>query len=103
LATLQHSGITNALTKNLLTAGDNISDVKYISIANTADDNAFVSLFLNKGDSNYYLLFNKKITVGSTLTLNQDDNIAFNNSTKGFNLRIKLDAGRVDVVITRKI
>jgi len=46
------------------------------------------------------------IPVGSTLTLNQDDNIAFDNTVNGFSLRIQVDNGStsavpVDVIITR--
>ena len=99
MATLHHSSISSGLTKDLLTAGDDISNAKYISIANTATDNAFVNLFLNKSGSDYYLLYKKKITIGSTLFLNKDNNISFDNSTSGFSLRIKLEAGRVDVII----
>ncbi len=99
MATLHHSSISSGLTKNLLAVGDDVNSVKYISIANTATDSAFVNLFLNKSGSDYYLLYKKKITVGSTLVLNKDDNISFDNSTTGFSLRIKLDSGRVDVII----
>tara|TARA_R110000803_G_scaffold85633_1_gene151940 strand:+ start:1089 stop:1394 length:306 start_codon:yes stop_codon:yes gene_type:complete len=101
MATLQYSGIDALLTKNLLQVGDNVNDIKYISITNTSNNNVFVSLFLNKGDNNYYLLYKKKITIGSTLTLNKDNNISFDNTTNGFSLRAKLEAGTVDVIITR--
>ena len=42
MATLQHN-ITTVLTQNLLAAGDNISNAKYISIAN---DNDIVLLYM---------------------------------------------------------
>jgi hypothetical protein len=105
MATLQHN-ITTTLTQNLLAAGDGVNNAKYISIANIATNNAFVSLLLNKGDDDYYLLYNKKITVGSTLVLTKDDNIAFDNSTNGFSLRIQVDNGGtvavpVDVIISK--
>tara|TARA_R100000231_G_scaffold24965_1_gene22988 strand:+ start:385 stop:705 length:321 start_codon:yes stop_codon:yes gene_type:complete len=106
LATLQHN-ITTVLTKNLLAAGDNVSNAKYISIANVdASNTAKVDLFLNKGDNNYYLLKNVEIPKETTLVLTQNDNIAFDNSTNGFSLRIQVDNGSttavpVDVIISR--
>jgi len=106
LATLQHN-ITTVLTQDLLTAGDNVSNAKYISIANVdASNTAKVDLFLNKGDNNYYLLKNVGIPKETTLVLTKEDNIAFDNSTSGFSLRIQVDNGSttavpVDVIISR--
>ena len=106
MATLQHN-ITTALTQDLLTVGDNVSNAKYISIANVdASNNAKVNLFLNKGDNNYYLLRNVEIPIETTLVLTKNDNIVFDNSTNGFSLRIKVDNGSgtavpVDVIINR--
>ena len=106
MATLQHN-ITTVLTQDLLTAGDNVSNAKYISIANVhASATAKVDLFLNKGDNNYYLLKNVEIPKETTLVLTQDDNIAFDNSSNGFSLRIQVDDGSgtavpVDVIIRR--
>jgi len=106
LATLQHN-ITTVLTQNLLASGDNVSSAKYIPIANVdASNTAKVDLFLNKGDDDYYLLKNVEIPIETTLVLTKDDNIAFDNSTNGFSLRIQVDNGGatavpVDVLITR--
>ena len=105
MATLQHN-ITTVLTKDLLTAGDNVSNIKYISIANVDLDSAIINLFLNKGDNNYYLIKGHRLTPGSTLFLNKDNNIAFDNSNDGFSLRTQVqdDSGAavsVDVIITR--
>ena len=105
MATLQHN-ITTVLTQNLLTSGDNVSSAKYISIANVDSDSAIINLFLNKGDNNYYLIKGYRLTPGSTLYLNKDNNIAFDNSTNGFSLRTQAqdDSGAavsVDIIITR--
>ena len=105
MATLQHN-ITTVLTQNLLTSGDNVSNAKYISIANVDSDSAIINLFLNKGDNNYYLIKGYRLTPGSTLYLNKDNNIAFDNSTNGFSLRTQAqdDSGAavsVDIIITR--
>ena len=106
MATLQHN-ITTVLTQNLLAAGDNVSNTKYISIANVhASTTAKVDLFLNKGDNNYYLLQNVEIPKETTLVLTKEDNIAFDNSANGFSLRIQVDNGSttavpVDVIISR--
>ena len=107
MATLQHN-ITTVLTQNLLAVGDNINNAKYISIANVdASNTAKVDLFLNKGDNNYYLLKNVEIPKETTLVLTKEDNIAFDNSTSGFSLRMQVDSGDgstavpVDVIISR--
>jgi len=106
MATLQHN-ITTVLTQNLLSAGDKVNDVKSITLANVDSTNdAKVDLFLNQGDNNYYILKEVLIPLGSTLVLGQEDNIAFNNSSSGFSLRIQVDDGSttavaVDVIIKR--
>tara|TARA_R100001163_G_C5004660_1_gene152609 strand:- start:148 stop:468 length:321 start_codon:yes stop_codon:yes gene_type:complete len=106
MATLQHN-ITTVLTQNLLAAGDKVNDVKSITLANVDSTNdAKVDLFLNQGDDNYYILKEVLIPLGSTLVLGQEDNIAFNNSSSGFSLRIQVDDGSttavaVDVIIKR--
>ena len=105
MATLQHN-ITTVLTQNLLTSGDNVSDAKHVSVANVDSDSAIINLFLNKGDNNYYLIKGHRLTPGSTLFLNKDNNIAFDNSNDGFSLRTQVqdDSGAavsVDVIITR--
>ena len=105
-ATLQHN-ITTTLTHDLLTVGDNINNVKRMSIANVDSSNAAkVDLFLNKGANNYYLLKNVEVPIQTTLILNAEDNIAFDNSSNGFSLRIQVDNGSttavpVDIIITR--
>jgi hypothetical protein len=60
---------------------------------------------LNKEDNNYYILKEVLIPIGSTLVLNKNDNISFNNNSNGFSLRIQVDDGSttavaVDVIIT---
>ena len=105
MAILQHN-ITTALTKDLLTVGDEVNNVKYISISNVDLDSAIINLFLNKGDDNYYLIKGYRLTPGSTLYLNKDNNIAFDNGVDGFSLRTQVqdDSGgavSVDVIITR--
>ena len=105
MATLQHN-ITTVLTQDLLAVGDKISDAKYISIANVDTDSAIINLFLNKGPKNYYLIKGYRLTPGSTLYLNKDNNIAFNNAANGFSLRTQVqdDVGAavsVDIIITR--
>jgi len=103
MAILQHN-ITTTLTQNLLSAGDKVN-AKSITLSNVDSTNdAKVDLFLNQGDDNYYILKNVLIPLGSTLVLNQEDNISFNNSSSGFSLRIQVDDGSttavaVDVII----
>ena len=106
MATLQHK-LSTVLTTDLLKVGEDVSDVKYISIANI-DDNlaATINLLLNKGDDNYYLIKNYRLHVGETLFLNKDNNIAFDNSVDGFSLRLQTQNGagtaiKIHVIITR--
>lgn len=106
MATLLHN-ITTTLTQDLLTAGDGINNVKFITIANVDSSNdAKVDLFLNKKEDNFYILKQVLIPQGNTLILGPEDNITFNNSKSGFSLRIQVDNGSgvatdVDVIIKR--
>ena len=106
MATFFHN-ITTVLTKDLLAAGDNINNVKSITLANVDSSNdAKVDLFLNKGDDNFYILKEVLIPRGSTLVLGPEDNISFNNSTNGYSMRTQVDDGsttavNVDVIIKR--
>ena len=100
--------ITTVLTKELLTAGDNVNNLKSITIANVDTSNdAKVDLFLNKGDDNFYILKKVDLPVGFTLVLGPEDNIKFNNSTSGYSMRIQVDNGdgstaaAVDVILRR--
>jgi hypothetical protein len=100
--------ITTVLTKDLLTAGDNVNNLKSITIANVDTSNdAKVDLFLNKGDDNFYILKKVDIPVGFTLVLGPEDNIKFNNTTNGYSMRIQVDTGdgstaaAVDVILRR--
>ncbi len=106
MATLLHN-ITTILTQDLLAAGDGISNAKSISIANVDSSNdAKVDLFLNRKEENFYILKGVDIPNKNTLILGPEDNIAFNNSSTGFSLRIQVDNGsgaaaEVDVIIKR--
>ena len=106
MATLLHN-ITTILTQDLLAAGDGISNAKSISIANVDSSNdAKVDLFLNRKEENFYILKGVDIPNKNTLILGPEDNIAFNNSSTGFSLRIQVDnssgaAAEVDVIIKR--
>lgn len=105
-ATFFHN-ITTILTKDLLSAGDNVSNLKSITIANIDSSNdAKVDLFLNKGNDNFYILKNVEIPNENTLVLGPEDNIAFNNGTSGYSMRIQVDNGSgsacdVDVILKR--
>tara|TARA_R100000742_G_C4257548_1_gene75411 strand:+ start:580 stop:906 length:327 start_codon:yes stop_codon:yes gene_type:complete len=106
VATFFHN-ITTVLTKDLLTVGDGISNLKSITISNVDDTNdAKVDLFLNKGSDNFYILKNVLIPLESTLVLGPEDNISFNNGTSGYSMRIQVDNGSttavaVDVILKR--
>ena len=100
--------ITTVLTKDLLTAGDNVNNLKSITIANVDTSNdAKVDLFLNKGDDNFYILKKVDIPVEFAQVLQPEDNIKFNNTTNGYSMRIQVDTGdgstaaAVDVILRR--
>ena len=60
--------ITTVLTKDLLTAGDNVNNLKSITMANVDTSNdAKVDLFLNKGDENFYILKNHNLKLQKVL------------------------------------
>ena len=105
-ATFFHN-ITTVLTKDLLSAGDNVSNLKSITLANVdSSNNAKVDLFLNKGDDNFYILKDVSIPRKNTLVLYPDDGIVFNNNANGFSMRIQVDNGSgaataVDVIIRK--
>jgi len=90
-----------------LSAGDNISNLNSITLANVDTSNdAKVDLFLNKGTDNFYILKEVEIPRGFTLVLGPEDNIAFNNSANGFSLRTQVDDGSgaacsVDIILKR--
>ena len=108
MATLLHN-ITTTVTTQLLAAGDNISNIKSITLSNLDSSNAAkVDLFLYDGPNNktFYILKNVLIPITSTLALNQEDNIVFNNSSNGFSLRTQIDNGSttavpVDIIIKK--
>lgn len=100
MATLLHN-ITTTLTQDLLTAGDGVNNAKSITIANVeSSSDSVVSLFLNQKQSDFYILKSVLIPVGSSLVLDEKDNISFNNGISGFSLRIQ-STGDVDVIIKR--
>ena len=109
MATLQHN-ITNVATAELLARGDNVSNAKTITLANVhTSANADVDLFIYDvvNNKSFHILKNVEIPHGMTLVLGSEDGISFNNSARGFSLRIQVDSGDgsaavpVDVIIKR--
>lgn len=110
MATLQHN-ITSITTTELLAKGDNISNIKNITLSNLdASNPAKVDLYIYDAVNNksYYILKRVEIPVGVTLMLSPEDNIVFDNSVNGFSLRTKIDDGAIspsavntDIIIRR--
>ena len=101
MATLHHN-ISGEITKELLSAGDNIN-VSKISLVNThVDTNCFVDLYIEKKlTGTFYLLKKVELPVRATLIY---DGVKFNNSTDEFGLYVKLtksasETPEVDVII----
>lgn len=109
MPTLQHN-ITTVTTKELLAKGDNVSNAKIITFSNTdASADARIDLFLYDvvNNKSYYILKGVELPKQTTLVLNEEDNIAFDNSVNGFSLRTQIDNGDgatavpVDIIIKR--
>jgi hypothetical protein len=107
MATLQYN-ITSVAPAELLKRGDNVSNAKTITLANVhASASADVDLFIYDVANNksFHILKNVGIPHGTTLVLGSEDGISFNNSARGFSMRIQVDAGDgstavpVDVII----
>tara|TARA_R100001224_G_scaffold76355_1_gene47207 strand:- start:143 stop:472 length:330 start_codon:yes stop_codon:yes gene_type:complete len=107
MPTLQHN-ITSVKTVELLARGDKVSNAKIITFSNTdSSTDARIDLFLYDvaNDKSYYILKGVELPKQTTLVLNQEDNIVFDNSRTGFSLRTQIDNGDgstavpVDVII----
>ena len=107
MPTLQHN-ITTVTTKELLARGDNVSNAKVITFSNTdSSADARVDLFLYDvvNNKSYYILKGVELPKQTTLVLNHEDNIVFDNSSTGFSLRTQIDNGDgstavpVDIII----
>ena len=108
MATLQHN-ISGTLTVALLNPGDNISNIKSISIANTNRvDSLLVDLYVGTISSsgtaavNYYLMKGRVIHKGDTITLDSE-NLKFKNVTNALGMFITLGSSTdtVDVIISK--
>jgi hypothetical protein len=104
---------SNGIHVELLAPGDNASDIKSITIANThASNDATVSLSVVKlsGSSSrnssetYYLFKTVAIPSDTSLLLDNSDMLSFNNSTSGYSLFITVGSSdTVDVSINANV
>ena len=100
-----------ATENELVAPGTNANEIKSILITNTHNtDAATVGLYISKlsieaiGDAaeNYYLLKKVKLPLGSSLLLDSDDMLGFDNSENAFGLYMTVGSGdTVDVLIKR--
>ena len=95
----QYFNITTALTQELVAAGDSVrvSSIQLVNIH--ATDSVNIDLYIEKKlTGRFYLLKAVELPVGVTLV---QDNIDFDNSSKGFGLYIKLSAAdsAVDIIL----
>jgi len=95
----------NGVDVELIALGDNASNVKSILFSNTDDAEVTLSLFLQDDPtsgvtSTFYILKNIKIPTNSSLLLDDDDLLMFDNQTYG--LYITVGSGdTMDVIINR--
>jgi len=91
----------------LLAPGDNANNIKSILIANTTASAATVSLFIQNSPtgsapSTFYMLKNISMTAGSSLLLDSNDMLAFDNSPNGYGLYVTVGGSDTfDISITR--
>ena len=96
---------TDGQEVELIAVGDNASSVKSILLTNVDSAAITVDLFIQDSSTNtrYHLLYNVSLPVGASLLLDNDDMLAFNNSTTGLSLNLKLGSASdlINVLIKR--
>ena len=70
----------------LIAAGENVSSVKSVLLTNTDDGDLNVSLYIQDSQTGnkYYMLYLVLLPQASSLLLDSDDMLAFNNSSTGY-------------------
>ena len=99
---------SDGIEVELLAPGDGANDVKSILIANTHTAIITVSLFIQNNpstaiaSSTFYMLKNVAVGIGTSLLLDSNDMLSFDNSANGFGLYIQVGSSdTADVFITR--
>ena len=99
---------SDGIEAELLAPGDGANDVKSILITNTYTTDIIVSLFIQNNPSTaiapstFYMLKNVAIADGTSLLLDSNDMLSFDNGTNGFGLYIQVGSSdTADVFITR--
>ena len=96
---------TDGQEVELIAVGDNASSVKSILLTNVDSAAITVDLFIQDSSTNtrYHLLYNVSLPVGASLLLDNDDMLAFNNSSTGYSLNLGTGttSDKVDVLIKK--
>lgn len=75
----------------LVDYGDNASNIKSILLTNIDTDAITASLYLQDfaTGTKYYIIYGVSLPVGTSLLLDSDDMLKFNNSPEGYSLNLK--------------
>ena len=108
---VKHNGVASGVDMELLAPGDGVNDIKSILIANThATVDATVSLFLQDDPtgavtSTFYMLSTVAIPSDTSLLLDNNDMLSFDNGANGFGLYLTIGAtdgtNTLDILIKR--
>jgi len=89
----------------LIAAGENVSSVKSVLLTNTDDGDLNVSLYIQDSQTGnkYYMLYLVLLPQASSLLLDSNDMLAFNNSSTGYSLNLGTGTAsdKVDVLIKK--
>ena len=83
---------TDGQEVELIAVGDNANNIKSILLTNVDTAAITVDLYIydSSTDKRYHLLFGTSLPVGASLLLDNSDMLAFNNTSSGFSLNLKL-------------
>ena len=83
---------TDGQEVELIAVGDNANNIKSILLTNVDTAAITVDLYIydSSTDTRYHLLFGTSLPVGASLLLDNSDMLAFNNTSSGFSLNLKL-------------
>ena len=82
---------TSGKEVQLVDYGDNASNIKSILLTNIDTDAVTASLYLQDfaTGTKYYIIYGVSLPVGTSLLLDSDDMLKFNNSPEGYSLNLQ--------------
>ena len=95
---------STTVKNTLLAAGDGANNIKSITISNNRSGNIdhTLDLYLQKDETIFYFLKNVYMPKGSTLHLDNESMLSFDNSFNGYDLNLELASGDIVTVMIKK-